>query len=154
MTQRYLEDFRVGERFASHPRTVTEVHFALFAAITGDNHPLHYDATYAAKTIFGRPVAHGLLVASLTALGASELSYQMGDSVIAFLEQQSRFLRPVMVGDTLYPTFEVAEVIPKGERGILRLHTRITNQRGEVVLEGSHTYLMKRRTPRPRPRAW
>ena len=74
MKAKYFEDFSVGEVFHSPGRTVTDTHFALFAAITGDAHPMHYDDEYARRTVFGRRVAHGLLVTSLGAMGASSLS--------------------------------------------------------------------------------
>ena len=145
--QRYFEDFRVGDRFVSHPRTITDAHFSLFAGLSGDNHPLHYDAIYGAQSVFGRPVAPGLMLTSLTSLGNSELSYQLLESMIAMLEEHSRYLQPVFAGDSLRVAFEVAEVSAKGERGIVRFDSSITNQRGETVLQGSHTYMLKCRAP-------
>ena len=65
--------------------------------------------------------------------------------MVAFLEQSSRFLKPVLIGDTIQPELEVSELIPKTKVGVLRLKTRITNQRDEVVLEGTHAYLIKKR---------
>ncbi len=65
--------------------------------------------------------------------------------MVAFLSQSSRFLKPVFIGDTLYPEHEVAELIPKTHNGILKLRSSLKNQRGETVLEGEHTYLIKRR---------
>ena len=145
MEARYFEDFRIGEVFRSPSRTVTDSHFALFATITGDAHPIHYDDEHAKKTIFGRRVTHGLLVTSMGALGASDLSPLVEESMVAFLEQSSRFLRPVFIGDTLSPEFEVIELVPKGDRGLVRLRVVIHNQRGEAVLEGHHLYLLQTR---------
>ncbi|MFQ5880571.1 MAG: MaoC family dehydratase [Dehalococcoidia bacterium] len=145
MEAKYFEDFRLGEVFRSPARTITDTHFTLFATITGDAHPIHYDDEYAKRTIFGRRVAHGLLVTSMGALGASPLSPLVEESMVAFLEQSSRFLRPVFVGDALSPELEVVERVPKGDRGLLRLRITIRNQRGETVLEGHHLYLIRRR---------
>jgi acyl dehydratase len=47
MPQRYLDDFTLGEVFKSPPHILSDKHFAAFAAMTGDAHPLHYDADYA-----------------------------------------------------------------------------------------------------------
>jgi 3-hydroxybutyryl-CoA dehydratase len=47
MPQRYLDDFTPGEVFTSVPHALSEKHFAAFAAMTGDAHPLHYDPEYA-----------------------------------------------------------------------------------------------------------
>ena len=145
--QKYFDDFIVGERFEAPSRTLTDAHFLFFAGLTGDNHPIHYDDEYARdKTPFGQRLAHGLLLASLTALGAGALAPHVHASMIAFLEQRTRFRAPAFIGDTMYPVLEVSELIPKGERGVLKLRATITNQRGETVLEGEHVYLVRRRT--------
>lgn len=146
MNQRSFDDFRVGEVFRAPARTLTDAHFLFFAALTGDNHPIHYDDEYAKRTPFGRRVAHGLLLSALTALGAGELSAQVEESMIAFLSQSAAFKAPVFLGDTVRPELEVVELIPKGERGVLKLRARLINQRGEVVLEGEHVYLLRRRS--------
>ncbi len=65
--------------------------------------------------------------------------------MIAFLEQSSRFLAPVYVGDTLSPLLTVSELIPKNSTGILKMRTTLHNQRDELVLEGEHVYLVKKR---------
>lgn len=141
--QLYFDDFKLGERFRSPARTLGDAAFLFFAGITGDNHPIHYDEEYARRTRFGARVAHGLLVTSMTAVGASPLSHRLEESMVAFVEQASRFLRPVLLGDTVHPEFEVVGLERKGARGLLRLAVRVTNQRGEVVLEGHHAYLIK-----------
>lgn len=144
--QRYFDDFRLGERFEAPSRTLTDAHFLFFAGLTGDNHPIHYDVEFAReRTAFGRPLAHGLLLSALTALGAGALAPYVHESMIAFLEQRSRFRAPAFVGDTVYPSLEVSELIPKDGRGVLKLRATITNQRGETVLEGEHVYLVRRR---------
>ncbi len=142
--QLWFDDFTLGDRWQSPSRTVTDVHFAFFAATTGDNHPIHYDDEYIrTHTAFQGRVAHGLLVMGMTALGGSPLTHHVRDSMIAFLEQGCRFLKPVLVGDTVYPEHEVIGLEPKGERGVLRLAARVRNQRGELVLDGHHVYLLR-----------
>jgi acyl dehydratase len=144
-TTKYFEDFQVGEKFHIPAKTMTDAHFLFFAAMTGDNHPIHYDDEYAKTTRFGKRVAHGLLLTALTAVGASTLSSLLEGSIVAFVEQSARFLKPVLIGDTITPELEVCEVIPKTDVGLLRLTTRVKNQRGETVLEGMHAYLIKKR---------
>ena len=144
--QLFFEDFRIGQRFAAPSRTLTDAHFLFFAGLTGDNHPIHYDDEYAReKTQFGRRLAHGLLLSSLTALGAGALASHVHESMVAFLEQRSRFRAPAFIGDTVYPALEVSELIPKQGRGVLKMRATITNQRGELVLEGEHVYLVRSR---------
>ncbi len=142
MSQRWFEDFQVGDRFGSPSRTLTDAHFLFFAGMTGDAHPLHYDDEYAKKTRFGRRLAHGLLLTSLTAVGASSLAPLIEDSIVAFVEQTTRFRAPVFLGDTLRPAHEVVALEPKRPAGLLTLRVSLTNQRGETVLEGEHRYLI------------
>jgi acyl dehydratase len=141
--QLFFEDFTLGDRWQSPSHTMNDAHFAFFAGMTGDNHPVHYDDEYAKQTRFGARLAHGLLVMGMTAVGASPLAHRLHDAMIAFLEQGCRFARPVLVGDTVYPEHEVIGLERKGARGLLRLAARIRNQRGEVVLDGYHLYLIR-----------
>ena len=142
MSQRYFEDFTVGDRFKSPSRTLTDAHFLFFAGLTGDDHPLHYDDEYAKKTRFGKRLAHGLLLTSLTAAGASTLSPIIEESIVAFVEQRTRFLAPAFIGDTIYPEHEVVGLERKRSAGLLTLRAALKNQRGETVLEGEHKYLI------------
>lgn len=145
MKQLYFDDFALGDRFEGPARTLTEPHFFAFASLTGDSHPIHYDVTYAAAHSFGKRVAHGLLLASLTAVGGTELSGAFVESMIAFLGQSTTFKKPVFIGDTVTPIVEVSELAPKQERGVLKFRVSLINQDGDEVLEGEHVYLLKRR---------
>jgi len=95
--------------------------------MTGDHHPIHYDDTYAKTTRFGQRVTHGLLVTAMTAVGASTLSPRLEGSLVAFVEQSSRFLKPVLIGDTIMSELEVTALVPKTEVGLLQLTTRVKN---------------------------
>ena len=141
--QLYFDDLELGARFRSPGHTLGEAHFLLFAGLTGDNHPIHYDEDYARRTPFGARVAHGLLVMAMSALGASAHAQRLEASMIAFLEQGCRFRKPVLLGDTVHAEFEVAGLERKGDRGVLRLRIALLNQRGEEVLEGHHVYLLR-----------
>jgi acyl dehydratase len=141
--QLYFDDFEPGDRWQSPGRTIGDAHYVLFAGLTGDNHPIHYDEEYARRTRFGGRVAHGLLVMAMTALGASPLSARLEESMIAFAEQGCRFLTPVLLDDTIHTEFEVSGLEKKGDRGVVRLAVKVVNQRGETVLTGHHVYLVK-----------
>src|SRR5439155_1727262 len=78
-----------------------------FAGMTGDNHPIHYDDEYGKKTRYGGRLAHGLLLTSLTAVGASTLAPHIEESIVAFVEQSTRFRAPVFISDTIRPEHEV-----------------------------------------------
>jgi acyl dehydratase len=140
--QRWFEDFRLGDRFESPAKTLTDAHFMFFAGMTGDAHPLHYDDEYAKRTRFGRRLAHGLLLTSLTAVGASTLAPVIEDSIVAFVEQTTRFKAPAFIGDTLKPRHEVAGLDRKRSAGLLTLRVTLTNQHGDLVLESEHRYLI------------
>lgn len=142
MNQLFFEDFRVGDRFHSPSKTLTDAHFLFFAGMTGDAHPIHYDDEYAQKTRFGRRLAHGLLLTSLTAAGASTLGPLIEESIVAFVEQSSRFVSPAFLGDTMRPEHEVVGLERKRSAGLVILRVTLINQRGEIVLEGQHKYLV------------
>lgn len=147
--QLYCEDFRPGAVFTSPPRTLGEADFLGFQALTGDDHPIHYDVDYCRRMGHPERLAHGLLVMAHTALGASDLAPRVHESMLAFLEQSGRFLKPVYVGDTLHPRLVVEEVKPQRTTGVVTLRVELDNQHGERVLEGRHVYLVRRRQPRP-----
>lgn len=129
---------KVGDTFESPSKTLTDAHFLLFSGVTGDVHPIHYDVEYAKKTRFGKPLAHGLLLTSMTALGASNAREKLKGFV--FIEQGCRFLKPAVVGDTIYPHFVLDRIWQEGHRTFYRFATKLLNQRGETLLEGFHLY--------------
>ena len=146
MPQRYLDDFTPGEIFKSASHTLSDKHFAAFAEMTGDAHPLHYDFDYARAKGWDAPIAHGLLLLGLCALGAAPISRELTESMVAMLGNEARYKRPAFIGDTVTPQFTVVAVEPKGaDRGIARLAITLHNQRNEVVLEGMHVLMLKRR---------
>lgn len=144
--QRYFEDFTVGERFNIPSRTMTEALFAAFQLASGDNHPVHYDVEYCRAHGMPHMLAHGYQVLIQSAAGAGLFPHMVEASLKAFIEQSSRFVNPVFVGDTLYPSLTVIELIPGRTTGVLVMRSLITNQRQETVLEGEQRYLL-RKTP-------
>jgi len=140
---RGFEDLAVGETFRNPSRTVTEAHFSAFQALSGDNHPIHYDTEWCRAHGISGPVAHGLQVLAFTAPGAGSFPHMIGDRLIGFIEQSCRFLRPVHVGDTLYPTLTIAALTRQQTTGIVVMAATIHNQRGELVLSGEQKYLLR-----------
>ena len=131
MAELAYEDIKVGDD-ASISRTITEAHIVAFAGLTGDMNPLHVDAEYAAKSMFGERIAHGMLVAGLiSAVIGNDLP---GPNSI-YLGQELKFTAPVKIGDTLTVTVTVTE--KRDDKRIIKLRTIATNQRGEMVVDGS-----------------
>jgi acyl dehydratase len=137
-------DLKVGAVYRSPSRTVTEAHFAAFQAISGDNHPIHYDVEYCRA--HGHPglLAHGFQVLAFSAAGAGSFPHEIGDNLIGFVEQSCKFLKGVYVGDTLYPTNTIAALIPQRTTGVVVMAATIHNQKGELVLTGEHKYLLRK----------
>lgn len=129
---------KIGETFEGPSKTLTDAHFLLFSGVSGDVHPIHYDVEYAKQTRFGKPLAHGLLLMAMTALGASTAREQLDGFVI--VEQGCRYLKPAVVGDTIRPQFVLEKIWTETYRTFYRFQTTLLNQRGEKVLEGFHVY--------------
>ena len=127
-------------------RTITEADVVAFAGLSGDFNPLHTDEEFAKKTMFGTRIAHGLLGLSI----ASGLINQMGiaeGTVMAFLGMTWNFKGALKFGDTITVRQRVADrrETSRQDRGILRMAISVINQHGEVVQEGEHTLMIKRR---------
>ena len=146
----YYEDYKIGEKFISPGRTITEADIVNFAAHTGDWHPLHTDAEYAKNTVFKERIAHGLLILAIgNALGLRLGQHVMvPKSFIAFYGIDGlRFTNPVKIGDTIRLEWEVEDMTPKdNNRGILTYGYQVKNQRDEVVAVYTTKYLVGRRT--------
>ena len=147
--QRWFEDFKVGERFLLPSRTMTEALFLAFQAASGDNHPIHYDVEFCKARGMPGLLAHGLQSLIQTAPGAGLFPYLTEDSLVGFIEQSSRFLKPVFAGDTVYPTLEIDELAANRTTGVVGFASTIHNQRRELVLEGRQRYLLRRRLAGP-----
>jgi acyl dehydratase len=143
--QRWFEDFSPGERFVLPSRTQTSAIFAAFQTASGDTHPIHYDLEYCRARGMPNLLAHGFQTLIHTAPGAGLFPFLVEESLVGFLEQSSRFLKPVYAGDTLYPALEVKELAPGRTTGVVTLRSTVHNQKTELVLEGMQKFLIRRR---------
>lgn len=144
---RFFEDLTLGEQFYIPSRTMTDALFAAFQTASGDNHPIHYDVEYCHRHGHKGLLAHGFQVAIQTAAGAGQFPHIIGESLIGFLEQSSRFLKAVYAGDTLYPMLEISELKPQRTTGVVTVRSTVHNQNGELVMDGEQKYLLRRRAP-------
>ena len=142
--RRVFGDLKVGEVFRSPSRTVTEAHFAAFQMLSADNHPIHYDIEYCKARGLRGMLAHGFQVLCFSAAGAGSFPHLIGDSLVGFIEQSSKFLKGVYVGDTLYPALVISALIPQRTTGIVVMAATIHNQAGQLVLTGEHKYLLRK----------
>jgi acyl dehydratase len=144
MPSLYFEDFRLGQKFITRARTVTEADVVNFAALSWDHNQLHTDKEFAAATHFGERIAHGLLGVIIHA----GLSYQLTeDSILALLELSWEFKAPIFIGDTIHveQVVEALKESSQGDRGVLTFDKKIINQSGEVVQTGRTTLLLAKR---------
>ncbi len=130
MTGRTIHELTLGET-ARFTKTISESDVYGFAGITGDFNPVHVDQVAAEASMFGTRIAHGMLTASLI---STVLGLQLPGPGAIYVSQSTRFVKPVLIGDTITAEAEVVELLVEKNRA--RLATRCLNQRGEVVLEG------------------
>ena len=117
--------------FRSRGRTITEADVVAFSALTGDWHPQHSDATWAAESAFGERIAHGMLIVSF-AVGLVDFD---PERVVALRRLRDVvFKRPVRLGDTIHVEGTVAESRAIDEETtLLTWSWRIVNQDDELV---------------------
>jgi 3-hydroxybutyryl-CoA dehydratase len=153
-TQTFEKDFdalELGERFQTRGRTIGEADIMNFATLTGDTHPQHTDAEWAAASRFGERIAHGLLV----------LSYAAGlvpfdpDRVVALRKVgDATFKAPVKIGDTVHVDGEITKTRELDERhGLVECRWKVGNQRGKTVLRVAVEVVWRRDPERPTPAA-
>ncbi len=110
---------------------VTERHVAMYAELTGDRNPLHFDEEFASGTRFGRLVVQGGLT---TGLLHALVAMDMPGPGTVFLSQDWKFTAPVYIGDTITARAEILSLHPS--KPVSQLGIRVERQDGEVVLEG------------------
>jgi len=144
---RYFEDFKKGEIIKhSLSKTIYESDNNLFALLTMNCHPLHTNKNYAGKQQYGKELVVGTLVFSIV------VGFTVPDisgKAIANLEYEKvQHLAPVFIGDTLYASTKILEIIPsksKNDRGIIYVETIARNQNDVDVLLFRRKVLIKRR---------
>ena len=144
---RYLEDFNVGDVYEHRPgRTISESDNTWFTLITMNQHPVHFDAAYAAKSEWKKPLVNSALTLSIVAgMSVSDVSQK----AIANLGwDKIRLTGPVFVGDTIYAESEVLEVRESKSRptqGIVTVKTTGKTSEGLVFMTYERTVLIPKR---------
>jgi acyl dehydratase len=144
---RHYEDFKVGDVYEHRPgRTISEADNTWFTLLTMNNHPVHFDAAYAAQTEFGKPLVNSCLTLAIVAgMSVSDLSQK----AIANLGwDKIRLTAPVFAGDTLYAESEVLEARESKSRpgqGIVTVRTTGKKADGSVFMTYERSFLVPRR---------
>jgi len=134
-----FEDLKVGMRFRTHRRTITEADLAAFVNLSWLTEEL-----FAVEEESRKRLVPGALVYSFA---EGLLLPTMQDTGLAFLQATLDVKAPTLVGDTIHVECEVIEhrLASKGDRGLVRFSNRVTNQRNEVVLEYNPLRLLKKK---------
>lgn len=150
MEGQYFEDLKVGVKFSSGGRTVTETDIVNFVALSGIYEQLFINKEYIEKeTIFKKRIAPGPLTFSVAQGLAVQLGWLHG-TVMAFLGiDEMRIPKPVFCNDTIYLDIEITEKKEsrQPDRGIVTSRQVVRNQHGETVMHYNHTVMLRRRQP-------
>ncbi len=128
----FFEDLKIGLS-ATVSRTITETDLRNFSGVSGDTNPMHLNEEFARATQFGGCIVHGMLTASLI---SAVIGTKLPGPGCIYMGQTLKFLAPVRVGDTVYATGTVKELIPAKHRAILETKCTVGNT---VVIEGEAT---------------
>lgn len=148
MTERFFEDFKVGDRFTSSGMTITEAAIIEFAR-QWDPQPFHTDPAFAATWTFGGLIASGLHTMAATLRLWLDLGIFRACSLGSPGIGEVQFPRPVRPGDTLRVVSDIVHLRPSAsrpDRGIARLRQVTINQLGQQVMEQETTVFLKRRS--------
>lgn len=141
---RYYEDFEIGAIYEHRPgRTITETDNTWFTLLTMNQHPLHFDAAYAARSEFARPVVNSCLTLSIVAgMSVSDVSQK---AIGNLGWNDIRLVAPVFVGDTIYAESQVISKRQSEKRptqGIVTVRTTGRKADGTVFMTYERTVLV------------
>ncbi len=148
MSERYFEDFAVGQVFKPSGRVRVEKDEIIAFAKTFDPQPFHLDEEAARRSIFGRLVASGWHTAAMTMSLVARDEFRPVGGTIGLGFENLRWPIPVVPGDELRIESEVVEMRPSKSRpdsGLMKLRTRTLNQNGEAVQEMIANAMVPRR---------
>jgi itaconyl-CoA hydratase len=147
MAGRYYEDFEVGATYHHRPgRNLLEADNTWFTLLTMNTHPIHFDAEYAKRTEFGKPLVVSTL--TLSVLVGMSVADTSRNAVANLGWKEIKLPKPVFAGDTLYAESTVLdkrESTSRPNEGIVTIRTLGRNQHGDVVCEFERTFLVMKR---------
>jgi itaconyl-CoA hydratase len=144
---RHYEDFAVGDIYEHRPgRTISEADNTWFTLLTMNQHPLHFDFAYAAKSEFGRPLVNSCLTLSIVVgMSVSDVSQK---AIGNLGWNDIRLTAPVFIGDTIYAESEVLakrESAKRPTQGIVTVRTTGRKADGTVFMTFERTVLVPKR---------
>lgn len=109
-----FEDLKEGMTAAAS-RTVTDADILMFAGVSGDTNPVHLDGEFAASTMFGGRIAHGMLSAAYI---STVFGTRLPGPGCIYLSQTLKFKAPVKVGDTVVARVTLTALKPEKRRAV------------------------------------
>jgi acyl dehydratase len=139
----YFEEFSPGATHSSAARTILESDLFAFSELTGDHNPLHLDAEFASRSVFGQRIAQGLLGLSIASGLLTQLGFIDG-TLLAFRELTWKFSLPIFIGDTIQANAKVTDLraLARLGGGAVTFDVEVLNQRGERVQSGQWMVLV------------
>jgi 3-hydroxybutyryl-CoA dehydratase len=131
----YLEDLAVGMS-AIFAKTVTDADVVMFAGISGDTNPVHLDQNFAAQTMFGDRIAHGMLSASFV---STVFGTKLPGPGCIYVSQNLRFKAAVMVGDTVTARVTISEINSQKRRVVF---DTVCSVGDKIVIDGDATLMV------------
>lgn len=146
MFNRWFDALTVGGSFETHGRTITEADLVGFSSLTGDWHPNHDDAEWAARGRFRGRIVHGLLLVSC---GVGLLPIDPERVVAMSRIVETRFKAPGRVGDTIRLAGRVKKLTPVDDSaGLVQVSCSILRHENEVLVHFTPEVLWLRRPSR------
>ena len=134
----YLEDLSI-DMSASMEKTISAQDVEMFAALSGDNNPIHLDENYAKSTSFGQRIVHGMFSAALiSAVAGTKMPGPGG----VYLSQELKFRKPIFIGDTAVATLTITDINERRGRVTMRTDVHVADK---LVVSGEATYMVDKR---------
>lgn len=128
---------KIGDK-ASIYKIFTESDVELFSKLSLDKNPIHLDDSFAANTIFGKRIVHGILVSGL--ISATIANKLPGEGSI-YLSQSLQFMKPIFIGEKVTAIVEVIKM--RADKPVITLNTKCVNEINEIVIQGEAIVLLQ-----------
>jgi 3-hydroxybutyryl-CoA dehydratase len=123
------QELHVGQT-ARMSKEITSADLSLFAAVTGDFNPAHFDPVYASGTFFKERIAHGMIAGGLI---SGLIAMKLPGPGTIYLQQTLSFLAPIRLNEVVTVHVEVLELLEKNR---VKMKTTVVRQDGVTAVDG------------------
>ena len=125
-----------GDTFPTIVKSVAQSRVEEYAAVSDDYNPIHLDPDFAAKSQFGRTIAHGMMIA---ATFSEMMTLAFGQDWLKGGRLKIRFRGPVHLGDTVETYGQIKRVQRLGETTEVTCAVGVRRQTGDIAITGEAT---------------